>query len=259
MIGPEETGMSEKRRTGALTPVAHLELKEIGGVIVRRATLHNQEEIEKKDIRVFDTVIVQRAGDVIPEVVKAIKSKRTGHEKPFVMPTQCPVCGMGVEKREGEVVLRCHNPDCSAQVKGSLKHFVSKGAMNIDGLGDKIITQLTDKGFIKEAADLYELDLDKLLRLDKIAEKSADNLLQAIEASKRTTLSKFIYALGIRHVGEHIAELLARHFGSLELLQQADEEELISINEIGPQIAESIISYFGPFIFLYRRKTALYR
>ncbi|MBW2610051.1 MAG: NAD-dependent DNA ligase LigA [Deltaproteobacteria bacterium] len=232
-------------RTGALTPVAHLEPVEVGGVIVSRATLHNQEEIEKKDIRELDTVIVQRAGDVIPEVVKAVISKRTGNEKEFVMPTLCPVCGTGVEKREGEVVLRCPNPDCPAQVKESLKYFVSKGAMNIDGLGDKIIAQLMDRDLVKDAADLYDLALEDLLQLDKIELKSANNLLRAIENSKKPTLPKFIYALGIRHVGEHIADLLSTHFGSLEKLQQADKEELSSINEIGPQIAESIISWLA--------------
>lgn len=232
-------------RTGALTPVAYLEPVEINGVMVSRATLHNQQEIDKKDIRELDTVIVQRAGDVIPEVVKGIRSKRTGKERPFMMPTRCPVCGTGVVKREGEVILRCPNFNCPAQVKGVLKHFVSKGAMNIDGLGDKIIAQLIEGGLVKEAADLYELKLEDLLGLDKIAEKSGENLLKAIEKSKRTRLPKFIYALGIRHVGEHVAELLAEYFGSLEGLEQADEKELISVNEIGPQIAESVVSYFA--------------
>ncbi len=232
-------------RTGALTPVAHLEPVEVGGVTVTRATLHNQEEIDKKDIREGDTVIVQRAGDVIPEVVKPIIAKRTGAEKRFVMPTRCPVCGAQVLKKEGEVVLRCLNLNCPAQVKASLKHFISKGAMDIDGLGDKIITQLINRGMVKEAADIYALRYEHLLSLEKIAEKSANNLLRAIDKSKRTTLSKFIYALGIRHVGEHIAELLAEHFGSLEGLQQAREHELLSINEIGPQIAESVLFYFA--------------
>ncbi len=232
-------------RTGALTPVAHLEPVEVGGVTVTRATLHNQEEIQKKDIREMDTVIVQRAGDVIPEVVKPITSKRTGIEKKYLMPTRCPVCDARVLKKEGEVVLRCPNPDCPAQIKESLKHFISKGGMDIDGLGDKIIAQLIERGMVKEAADLYELDFENLLQLDKIAEKSANNLLRAIEKSKRGTLSKFIYALGIRHVGEHVAEVLAGHFGSLERLQKAQEEELLSIDEVGPQIAESVVSYFA--------------
>jgi len=231
-------------RTGALTPVAHLEPVEVGGVTVTRATLHNQEEIEKKDIREMDTVIIQRAGDVIPEVVKPITTRRTGVEKRYVMPTHCPICGAQVLKKKGEVVVRCPNPDCPAQIKASLKHFVSKGGMDIDGLGDKIVAQLIERGMVKEAADLYELDLENLLQLDKIAEKSAHNLLGAIEKSKKTTLSKFIYALGIRHVGEHVAEVLSEHFTSLERLQKAHEDELLSVHEIGPQIAESIVSYF---------------
>jgi DNA ligase (NAD+) len=231
-------------RTGALTPVAHLKPVELSGVIVRRATLHNQEEIDKKDIREGDLVIVQRAGDVIPEVVKAINSKRTGTEKRFIMSSRCPVCGSDVVKREGEVVVRCPNSNCPAQVKGSFKHFVSKGAMNIDGLGDKIIAQLIQKGLIEEEVDLYRLNLDDLLKLDKIKEKSATNLLRAIENSKKTTLARFIYALGIRHVGEYVAVILADHFGYIERLGKATEEDLITIDGIGPQIAESIYAYF---------------
>jgi len=232
-------------RTGALTPVAHLEPVEIAGVTVSRATLNNQEEIEKKGLREGDTVIVQRAGDVIPEVVKPITSMRTGREKPFVMPTQCPACGAQVLRREGEVVLRCPNPDCPAQIKESLKHFVSKGGMDIDGLGDKIISQLMDKGLVREAADLYDLRFEDLMRLDKIAEKSAQNLLTAIEQSKTTTLPRFIYALGIRHVGEHMAERLSEEHENLERLQQAKEETLKAMDEIGPQIAESVVSFFS--------------
>jgi DNA ligase (NAD+) len=232
-------------RTGALTPVAHLEPVEIAGVTVSRATLHNQEEVEKKQVREGDIVIVQRAGDVIPEVVKPITSLRTGREKRFVMPTQCPVCASQVVQRKGEVVLRCSNPDCPAQIKESLKHFISKGGMDIDGLGDKIVSQLMDKGLVKEAADLYDLRFEDLMELDKIAEKSAQNLLAAIEQSKTTTLPRFIYALGIRHVGEHVAERLSEELESLENLQQADEETLQAINEIGPQIAESVVSYFS--------------
>jgi len=242
-------------RTGALTPVAHLEPVQIGGVLVKRATLHNQEEIRRKDIRESDTVIVQRAGEVIPEVVKVVKSKRTGVEKKFVMPNQCPVCGTKVVKKEGEVVLRCPNPDCSVQIKESLKHFVSKGAMDIDGLGDKIITQLRDRGMIKEEADIYGLRFEDLTKLDKIEEKSAKNLLQAIEKSKKTTLAKFIFALGIRHVGEHVAQILANHFKSLKNLQNAAREDLeyrkgkgnvkdTGIKGIGAKIAGSVVSFF---------------
>ena len=238
-------------RTGALTPVAHLEPVEIGGVTVRRATLHNEEEIEKKDIREGDMVLVQRAGDVIPEVVKSIPSSRVGEEKRFVMPTHCPVCGTAVVKRRHEKISECPNPTCPGRVKESLKHFISKGAMNIEGLGEKILTQILNRGLVKEPSDLYGLRLEDLLQLDKIAEKSAQNLLSAIERSKRTTLSKFIYALGIRHVGEHIAELLSNHFGSLEPLQKAGIEDLIydekggtGIKGIGPEIGESVVSFF---------------
>jgi DNA ligase (NAD+) len=231
-------------RTGALTPVAWLEPVEVGGVTVSRATLHNQEEVEKKDIRENDTVIVQRAGDVIPEVVKVITANRTGSERAFRMPASCPVCGSSVEKKEGEVVFRCPNPDCPAQIRERLIHFVSKGAMDIGGLGEKIIGQLIDRGIAQEPADLFKLKYEDLLRLDKIEQKSADNLIRAIKKSKDTTLPRFIYALGIRHVGEHIAELLAGYFGNIQNLMKATRDELLSIREVGPQIAESVISYF---------------
>ncbi|RLB20698.1 MAG: NAD-dependent DNA ligase LigA, partial [Deltaproteobacteria bacterium] len=222
----------------------HLEPVEIGGVTVKRATLHNEDEIHKKDIREGDIVLVQRAGDVIPEVVMPIVSKRTGNEKKFVMPKNCPVCGAKIVRKPGEVASRCPNPNCPAQIKEALKHFVSKGAMNIDGLGDKLITQLIEKGLVREPADLYTLTKDDLLKLDKVADKAATNLLTAIERSKKATLSKFIYALSIRHVGEHIASVLAQHFGDIEALAKASEEELIEIAEVGPEIAQSIVSYF---------------
>lgn len=231
-------------RTGALTPVAHLEPVEIGGVTVKRATLHNQEEIEKKDIREGDTVIVQRAGDVIPEVVKSLIDERTGTEKIFFMPSRCPVCGTPILKNSAEVVWRCPNPNCPAQVRASLRHFVSKGAMNIDGLGEKILAQLIEGNMIKEPADLYNLHHADLLGLDRFAQKSAANLIQAIQASKNTTLAKFIYALGIRHVGEHIAQRLAEVFKNIEALGAAKEEQLMAVDEIGPQIAEGVVSYF---------------
>ena len=238
-------------RTGALTPVAHLDPVEIGGVTVSRATLHNQEEIEKKDIRELDTVIIQRAGDVIPEVVKVIESKRSGKEKVFVMPEHCPACGTKVDKKENEVVWRCPNIRCPAQIKESLKHFVSKKAMNNEALGDRIIGQLMDKKLVREAADLYRLDLEDLIKLDKIEQKSANNLLQAIEVSKETTFAKFIYALGIRHVGEFIAEILASHVGDFEQLKAAQIDDLVynkkentGIKGIGKEIALSIVSFF---------------
>ena len=232
-------------RTGALTPVAHLDPIEIGGVLVRRATLHNQDEINKKDIRELDTVLVQRAGDVIPEVVKVIGSKRTGQEKKFVMPGNCPACGEVVEKKQGEVVIRCTNPNCPAQARGALKHFVSKGAMDIEGLGEKTICQMIEKGLIITEADIYDLKFEDLIRLDKIEKKAAENLLAAIQKSKQTTLARFIFALGIRHVGEHAAGILAEHFGDIEHLAEATEEALLSVEGVGPQIAESIVSYFS--------------
>ncbi len=232
-------------RTGALTPVAMLEPVEVGGVTVSRATLNNQEEIDKKDIRIHDTVLIQRAGDVIPEVVESIKSKRTGIEKVFKIPDKCPVCGSSVLKKTNEVVVRCPNKKCPAQLNAGLKHFVSKGAMDIDGLGEKIITQLIEKGFVKQGADIYRLDKTKLLQLERIEEKTANNILAAISASKKTTLARFLYALGIRHVGEHTASVIAAHFQNIEAIQDAEENELLSVNEVGPQTAESIISYFS--------------
>jgi DNA ligase (NAD+) len=230
-------------RTGALTPVANLEPVEVGGVVVRRATLHNQEEVSRKDIREGDRVVVQRAGDVIPEVVKAITSSRTGREIPFHMPEECPVCGTKVERTKGEKVLRCPNPACPAQVRASLRHFVSKGAMDMDGLGEKILDQLMERGMIRDEADLYSLSFEDLLKLDKIEQKSASNLMGAIENSKDTTLARFIYALGIRHVGEHVALLLALHFLTLERFINASEDELLSIKGIGKEIAVSVLSY----------------
>jgi DNA ligase (NAD+) len=238
-------------RTGALTPVALLEPVEIGGVTVSRATLHNQDEIEKKDIRELDTVIVQRAGDVIPEVVKVVESMRTGRERKFVMPDNCPACGTNVVKKDNEVVWRCPNQQCPAQIKESLKHFASKRAMDIDGLGDRIIGQLMDRGIIKEAADLYNLRHEDLLKLDKIEHRSASNLLQAIDSSKETSLARFIYSLGIRHVGEFVAELIASGFGDIERLKTARIDDLMynkrentGIKGIGKEIAQSIVSFF---------------
>ncbi len=231
-------------RTGALTPVAHLEPVALGGVLVSRATLHNQEEIDRKDVRQGDRVIVQRAGDVIPEVVKTVLSQRTGKEIKFVMPEACPVCGSGTLKKPGEVVARCPNINCPAQVRGSLRHFVSKGGMKIDGLGDKVIFKLMDKGLVKDESDLYTLTRKDLLSLENIKEKAATNLLGAIEGSKTPTLARFIYALGIRHVGEFTAALLADHFKDIKALENADQEVLSAIEGIGPQTAESLFSFF---------------
>jgi DNA ligase (NAD+) len=231
-------------RTGTLTPVAHLSPILVGGVEVSRATLHNQDEIERKDIRLGDTVVVQRAGDVIPEVVKVIFSARKGDEKPFHIPETCPVCRSPVVRLPGEAAHRCSNPNCPAQIKETIRHFASKGAMDIEGLGEKIIHQLVEKGLIKDYGDLYYLSRETLSSLERMAAKSAENLVQALERSKTALLSKFIYALGIRHVGEHLASLLARRYGSLKTFMEAEEEELLSIREVGPQVARSIRAFF---------------
>lgn len=231
-------------RTGALTPVAIMEPVNVGGVEVSRATLHNPDEIKKKDVRIGDTVLVQRAGDVIPEVVMPVPSRRRGDEKFFKMPTTCPVCNTPVEKPSGEVVPRCPNPRCSAKIKESITHFASKGAMDIDGMGDKLVNQLVDKGLIKNVSDLYYLTFDQLANLERMAEKSAQNIMEAIERSKKTTLGRFLYALGIRHVGEHMAQVLADNFGGLKALKRAGEEELMAIEEVGPEVAKSIVGFF---------------
>jgi DNA ligase (NAD+) len=232
-------------RTGALTPVAVMEPVRIGGVEVKRATLHNQDEIDSKDIRIGDTVVVRRAGDVIPEVVKVITSKRSGKERKFVMPDTCPVCGSDVVRLPGEAAHRCIGISCPAQVKGRIKHFASKRAMDIDGLGQKLIEQLVDKGMIKDIADLYYLTQDDLAALERMAEKSAANLIESLEHSKHPTLGRFIYALGIRHVGEHIAQVLARNLLSLDAIAHATEEELEAVPEIGPEVAQSVVRFFG--------------
>jgi DNA ligase (NAD+) len=217
----------------------------IGGVEVKRATLHNQDEIANKDIRIGDTVVVRRAGDVIPEVVKVITSKRTGKEQRFVMPETCPVCGSDVIRLPGETAHRCIGISCPAQVKGRIRHFASKRAMDIDGLGQKLVDQLVAKGMIKDIADLYDLTQDDLAALERMAAKSAENLITALENSKRPTLARFIYALGIRHVGEHIAQVLARNLMSLDAIAHATEEELVAIPEIGPEVAQSVVRFFG--------------
>jgi len=231
-------------RTGVLTPVAHLQPVFVGGVEVSRATLHNQDEIERKDIRIGDTVVVQRAGEVIPEVVEVVASARTGGEQPFTMPDHCPVCQSPVVRPEGEAAHRCINPNCPAQVKETIRHFASKGAMDIEGLGEKLVNQLVESGLIRDYGDLYFLKQKDLIPLERLAEKSADNLIRSLERSKHTTLNKFIYALGIRNVGEHLSALLADHFGSLQALMDSAEEELKSIREVGPQVAASIRSFF---------------
>jgi DNA ligase (NAD+) len=231
-------------RTGALTPTAVMDPVRVGGVVVSRATLHNQDEVEKKDVRIGDTVVVQRAGDVIPEVVRVLPEKRTGKEKKFHMPEKCPVCSSEVFRPEGEAVARCTGIACPAQLKETIIHFASRGAMNIDGLGEKIIEQLVDRGLVKDYADLYSLTLKDLLTLERMGEKLGGNILAAIERSKKTTQDRLIYALGIRHVGEHTAKLLSREFSDLDELSKASVERLMTIHEIGPQVALSIFKFF---------------
>jgi DNA ligase (NAD+) len=231
-------------RTGTLTPVAHLKPVNVAGATVSRATLHNEDEIEKKDVRLGDTVLVQRAGDVIPEVVKVILSKRTGDEKKFSMPARCPVCGTAVIRIEGEAATRCINSGCAAQVKERIKHFASKSAFDIDGMGDKLIDQLVEKGLLTSFADLFKLDQEILAGLDRMGAKSAENLITAMEASKRISFARFLYALGIRHAGEHVAVLLAENFASLEDLVNCPEQDLTEIEGVGPVVAESIAGFF---------------
>lgn len=231
-------------RTGALTPVARLKPVQVGGVTVSSATLHNEDEIRKKDVRIGDWVFVRRAGDVIPEVVKVIEASRTGKEKLFKMPEKCPVCGTKVVRAEGEAVSRCPNAACEAQVKERVRHFASREAMDIEGLGDKIIAQLVDSGVVEDAADLYKLTVSDLEPLERMAAKSADNLVRAINKSKETTLPRLIFALGIRNVGVTVAEILAEYYPSVESLMEASEEELAGIYGVGPIIAREIVRFF---------------
>ena len=231
-------------RTGVLTPVARLMPVIVGGAMVSRATLHNEDEIEKKGIRIGDTVLIQRAGDVIPEVVKVIESKRTGTETVFVMPKRCPVCDSLVTRAKDESATRCINSTCPAQVKERIKHFASKGAFDIDGLGDKLVEQLVDRGLLSSYADIFQLEEEQLLHLQRMGKKSAWNLLLAIEGSKKVTLSRFIYALGIRHVGEHVAGILADKYRIFESLSNASTDDLKSIEGIGPVLAESLPKFF---------------
>lgn len=232
-------------RTGALTPVAVMEPVEVGGVTVSRATLHNEEEIRRKDVRIGDTVVVQRAGEVIPEVVAVITERRTGAERPFVFPTTCPECGTPVEKPEGEVVARCPNVACPAQRKRRIEHFVGRNAMDIEGIGPAQIDQLIESGLVRDPADLYRLTPEQLLPLERMGKVLAEKIVRHIQASRERPLSRFLFALGIRHVGEHVAELLAEHFGSLEALQKASAEELSQVPGIGPEIAASVASFFS--------------
>ncbi len=234
-------------RTGALTPVARLEPVFVGGANVTNATLHNEDEIRRKDVRIGDTVIVRRAGDVIPEVVLPVLERRPENAKVFHLPKVCPVCQSPVIKTEGEAVIRCSGGwiRCPAQKKSGLAHFASRKAMDIDGLGEQLIEQLVDKNWVNTAADLYRMKPEDFASLDRMAAKSAQNLVHSLELSKKTTFSRFLYALGIRHVGESTARSLARHFGSLHKLREATEEDLLAVNDIGLTVAASIRAFFS--------------
>ena len=233
-------------RTGAITPVARLSPVVVGGVTVTNATLHNEDEVRRKDVHIGDTVVVRRAGDVIPEVVSAIKEKRPSSAIAFVMPTSCPICGSHIEKPEEEAVARCSGGlFCPAQRKQALLHFAQRRAMDIDGLGEKIVDQLVDQSIVRTPADLYRLGLMALANLDRMGEKSAENLLQSIEKSRKNTLARFIFALGIRHVGESTAKDLAKYFGQIDKLMVANEEDLLQVSDVGPVVAKSLLSFFS--------------
>ena len=231
-------------RTGVLTPVAHLEPVAVGGVVVSRATLHNQDEIDRKDVRIGDWVLVQRAGDVIPEVVMSIVSRRSGGEQRFCMPDACPSCGAPVERMADEVALRCVNADCPAQIKERIRHFASKNAFDIDGLGTKLVDQLVSVDLVRSFPDLFALDAATVAGLERMAEKSAANLIDALQTSKTIAFDRFIFALGIRHVGEHVARILAQRFPDLAALQAASSDELEAIDGIGPIVAASVATFF---------------
>ena len=232
-------------RTGALTPVAIMEPVRVGGVTITNATLHNQDEIDRKDVRIGDTVVIQRAGDVIPEVVRVVAEKRPKSSKPFLLPSDCPVCGEPVEKMEDEVVYRCVNLICPAILKESLKHFAARRAMNIERLGDRMIETLVDEKLINSFSDLYRLKFEQLIELERQGEKSAQNIIDSIEASRKTTLPRLIFALGIRFVGETTAKDLAKHFGTIEKLAGADLDQLLNVEGIGPKVAESVLKAFS--------------
>jgi len=232
-------------RTGALTPVALLEPVFLAGTTVARATLHNEDEIGRLGVKIGDWVMIEKSGEIIPKVLSVITSKRTGHEKPFRPPKNCPVCGGLVSRPEGEVVARCVAADCTAQLLGRLIHFASRRAMRIEGLGVVLAEQLIDQKLVKDVGDLYTLTLEQIVSLPRMAEKSATNLLSQIEASKKRDLTNLIYALGIRHVGERTAGILAHEMGSLERLAAASVEELDAIPEIGLTVAESVHDWFN--------------
>jgi DNA ligase (NAD+) len=248
---PEEVEATVKEivvhvgRTGAITPVANLEPVFVGGVTVSRATLHNEDELRRKDVRMGDRVFVRRAGDVIPEIVKVIVSHRTGAELPFVFPTTCPVCGSPIERTEGGAIARCVGKQCPAKLAGRLRHFATRTAMDIDGLGEKLCEELVERGLVKSFSDLFRLDVKTLCTLDRLAQKSAQNLVEAIARAKKTTLRRFIYALGIRDVGEATAKALAEHFRDLEALAAASIDTLQAVRDVGPELALSVSQWFA--------------
>jgi DNA ligase (NAD+) len=230
-------------RTGTLTPVAVLQPVQVGGVTVSRSTLHNMDEIERLGLHIGDTVLVERAGEVIPHVLKVVKDGKD--RKPFRMPKNCPVCGSTIHRAEGEVAYRCVNAACPAKLKESLQHFAGRHAMNIDGLGEKIVDQLVEQKLVKDVADLYALKVEKVAGLERMAEKSAQNLVEEVQSSKKNPLSRMIFALGMRFVGERTGQLLAEHFSTLEELEAAKQEELEQLPEVGPKVAESIVEFFS--------------
>lgn len=232
-------------RTGVLTPTAILQPVSLAGTTVGRASLHNEDMIRQKDIRLGDHVIVKKAGDIIPEVVGVLVDQRTGQEESFFMPHSCPECGSELVRLEGEVALRCINPECPAQTREGIIHFVSRGAMNIEGLGEKVVVQLFDQGLVKSVADLYYLNKEDLLKLERMGEKSVNNLLLAIEESKKNSLERLLFGLGIRFVGAKGAKILAQHYRHMDAIMDTSEEELVMIDEIGPKMAGSVVAYMN--------------
>ncbi|MCY8719150.1 NAD-dependent DNA ligase LigA [Bacillus sp. S10C12M] len=231
-------------RTGVITPTAILEPVKVAGTTVSRASLHNEDLIREKDIRILDKVVVKKAGDIIPEVVNVLFEQRTGEEKEFSMPTECPECGSELVRIEGEVALRCINPECPAQIREGLIHFVSRNAMNIDGLGERVITQLFEENLVRNVADLYKLTKEQVIQLERMGEKSTENLISSIQKSKENSLERLLFGLGIRFIGSKAAKTLAMHFESLENLKKASKEELLAVDEIGEKMADAVITYF---------------
>ncbi|MBI3784635.1 MAG: NAD-dependent DNA ligase LigA [Deltaproteobacteria bacterium] len=231
-------------RTGTVTPIAELEPVFVGGVTVSNASLHNMDEVERKDVRIGDTVTIERAGDVIPYVVGVVFDKRSGKERKFHMPDSCPVCGSKVVREEGAAAYRCIGMSCPAKLRESIRHFASKHALDIDGLGDKLVTHLIDSGLVRNVADLYSLTKEQLAGLERMADKSAQNIVDAVAGSKQPTLARFINGLGIPQVGEHMAEVLAERFGTIDVLENASEEQLLEVREVGPQTAHEIRAFF---------------